>query len=75
MEESPSHLTQTGVQAEIGANMGSDKKTLLAEADSSAKRNLLSVGGHTDTPVDLIAVGNADAHHPCLINGHTVLIR
>jgi hypothetical protein len=32
--------------------MTSDKQTLLAEANASAKRNLMSVGGCADTPVD-----------------------
>ena len=38
--------------------MTSNKKTLLAEADTSAKRNLISVGGFADTPVDLVEAGN-----------------
>ena len=52
--------------------MTSDKKTLLAE-DASAKRNLISVGGCADTPVDVDAAGNADGKRPCLGNGQTVL--
>ena len=52
-----------------------DKKTLLAEPDASAKRNLISVGGCADTPVDFVAVGNADGNRPCLGNGKTVLMR
>ena len=51
--------------------MTSNKKTLLAEADTSAKRNLISVGGFADTPVDLVAAGNADGKRPCLGNGKT----
>ena len=35
----------------------------------------MSVGGHADTPVDLVAAGNADAKRPCLDNGQTVLMR
>ena len=54
--------------------MASDKKTLLAE-DASAKRNLISVGGCADTPLDLAAGGNADGKRPCLGNGQTVLMR
>ena len=41
----------------------------------SAKRNLMSVGGCADTPVDLVAGGNADGKRPCLGNGQTVLTR
>ena len=52
-----------------------DKKTLLAEAAASAKRNLLLVGGCADTPVDLVAGGNADGKRPCLGNGQTVPAR
>jgi len=63
------------VQAEIRARMASDKKTLLAEANASAKRNLISVGGCADTPVHVDAAGNADGKRPCLGNGQTVLMR
>jgi hypothetical protein len=49
--------------------MASDKKTLLAEANASAKRNLISVGGCADTPVHVDAAGNADGKRPCLGNG------
>ena len=63
------------VQAEIRAHMASDKKTLLAEANASAKRNLMSVGGCADTPVHVDAAGNADGKRPCLGNGQTVLMR
>ena len=59
------------VQAEIRARMTSDKKTLLAEANASAKRNLISVGGCADTPVHVDAAGNADGKRPCLGNGQT----
>jgi hypothetical protein len=55
--------------------MASDRNTLLAEANASAKRNLMSVGGCADTPVDLVAGGNADGKRPCLGNGQTVLTR
>ena len=65
MTESPSYLTQTGLQTEIHVSMTSDKKNLLAEVTVSAKRNLLSVGGHTDTPVDLTTVGNTDITTDC----------
>ncbi len=64
------------VQTEIHVPMTSDKKTLVAEAVASVKRNLLLVGGCTDTPVDLVAGGNnTDGKHPCLGNGQTVLTR
>ena len=63
------------VQSEIRTLMTSDKKTLLQVEDASAKPNLMSVGGHVDTPVDLAATCNADAKRPCLGNGHTLLMR
>jgi len=60
------------VQAEIRRSlMTSDKKTLLAEANASAKRNLISVRGCADTPVHVDAAGNADGKRPCLCNGQT----
>jgi hypothetical protein len=59
------------VQAEIRARMTSDKKTLLVEANASAKRNLISVGGCADTSVHVDAAGNADGKRPCLGNGQT----
>ena len=40
-----------------------------------ADRNLISVGGCADTPVDLVAAGNADGNRPFLGNGKTVLMR
>ncbi len=55
--------------------MTSYKKTLLAEANVSAKRNLTSVGDCADTPVDVDAAGNADGKRPCLDIGQTVLMR
>jgi hypothetical protein len=55
--------------------MTSDKKTLLEGAAASPKSKHMSVGGHADTPVDLVTAGNADAKHPCLGNGQTVLMR
>jgi hypothetical protein len=47
------------------------KKTLLAEANASAKRNLISVGGCADTPVHVDAASNTDGKRPCLGNGQT----
>ena len=57
------------VQSEIRSHMSSDRQTLLTEAHASAKRNLSLVGGCADTPVDLVAGGNADGKRPCLGNG------
>ena len=55
--------------------MASDRQTLLAEENASAKRNLMSVGGCVDTPVDVDTAGNTDGKRPCLGNGQTVLMR
>ena len=55
--------------------MANDRQTLLAEANASVKRNLMSVGGCADTPVDVDTAGNADGKRPCLGNGQTVLMR
>ncbi len=38
----------------------SDKNTLLQEEAASAQRNLISVGGCVDTPVDLTTAGHSD---------------
>jgi hypothetical protein len=54
------------VQAAIRDKMQCDKKSLLAAADASKKRNLMAVGGHADTPVDLCGEDNADAKRQCL---------
>jgi hypothetical protein len=51
------------------------KKLFLAEANASTKRNLISVGGCTDTPVHVDTAGNSDGKRPCLDNGQTVLMR
>ena len=63
------------VQAAIRAKMQCDKKTLLAEADASKKRNLILVGGYSDTAVDLCGEGNADAKRQCLGKGQTMLTK
>jgi len=55
--------------------MTSDKKTLFAEANVSAKHNLISVGGCADTPVHVDAAGNTDGKRSCLGNGQTELMR
>ena len=41
------------VQEAIRDKMQCDKKTFLAEVDTSKKRNLMLVRGHTDNAVDL----------------------
>jgi hypothetical protein len=55
--------------------MTSDKNTLFQEEGALAKRKLMSVGGCADTPLDLVAGGNADGKHSCLDYGQTVLMR
>ena len=49
----PNRTRFLAVQAAIRAKMQCDKKTLLAEADTSKKRNLTLVGGYADNAVDL----------------------
>ena len=63
------------VQATIRAKMRCDKKTLLAEADTSKKRNLMLVERHSDNAVDLCGEDNADAKRQCLGKGQTVLTK
>jgi hypothetical protein len=53
--------------------MQRDKKSLLAAAIESKKRNLMTVGGHTDNPVDLCGEDNADTKGQCLDKGQTML--
>ena len=55
--------------------MQCDKKSLLAAADASKKRNLMAVGGHADNGVDLCAEDNADAKRQCLGKGQTMLTK
>ena len=69
----PNRTRFLGVQAVIRAKMQCDKKSLLAAADASKKRNLMAVGGHADNAVDLCGEGNADAKRPCLGKGQTML--
>ena len=71
----PHRIRFLQVQTEIRVRMASDQNTLLAAAAASSKRNLMSVGGCADTPVDLVAGGNADGKRPCLGNGQIVLMR
>ena len=63
------------VQVAIRVKIQCDKKTLLAEADASKKRNLMLVGGHEDNAVDLCGEGNPDAKRPCLGKGQTMLTK
>jgi hypothetical protein len=55
--------------------MTSDRQTFLEEENASAKRNLMSVGGCVDTPVDVDTTGNTDGKRPWFGNGQTVLMR
>ena len=52
--------------------MQCDKKSLLAAADASKKRNLMVVGGNADNAVDLCGEDNADAKRQCLGKGQTM---
>ena len=63
------------VQVVIHAKMQCDKKTLHTEADTSKKRNLMLVGGHTDNVVDLCGQDNADSNRPCLGRGQPMLTK
>jgi hypothetical protein len=54
---------------------GERQTDFALETNTSAKRNLMSVGGCVDTPVDVDTAGNADGKWPCLDNGQTVLMR
>jgi hypothetical protein len=60
------------VQAVIRAKMQCDKKSLLAAADASKKRNLMVVGGHTENAVDLCGEDNADTKSQCLGKGQSI---
>ena len=71
----PNRTRFLAVQAVIRAKMQCDKKTLLADADASKKRNLMSVGGHADNPVEVCGEGNADAKRQCLGKGQTMLTK
>ena len=71
----PNRTRFLAVQTAIRAKMQCDKKTLLAEADASKKRNLIWVGGYADNAVDLCGEGNADAKRQCLGKGQTMLTK
>ena len=60
----PNRTRFLSVQSVIHVKMQCDKKTLLAEADASEKRNLTLVGGYADNAVDLCGEANADAKRP-----------
>ena len=62
----PNRTSFLVVQTAIRVKMQCDKETLLGEADTSKKRNLMLVGGHEDNVVDLCEEGNADAKRPSL---------
>jgi hypothetical protein len=51
------------VQTTIRTKMQCDKKSLLAVADASKKRNLMVVGGHADNAVDLCGEDSAGFSH------------
>jgi hypothetical protein len=70
-----SHRAKNHYQHRVVLIENSDKNSLLQEEDASAKRKLMSVGGCTDTPLDLVTTGNVDGKRPCLGNGQTVMMR
>jgi len=51
------------------------KKSLLAAADASKKRNLMVVGGHADNAMDLCGEDNADVKRQYLGKGQTMLTK
>ncbi len=63
------------VQTAILTKMQCDKKSLLASADASNKRNLMTVGGHTDHVVDLCGEDSADGKGQCLGKGQTMVTK
>ncbi len=62
----PNRTRFLAVQTAIRAKMQCDKKSLLAAADASKKRNLMVVGGHADNAVGLCGEDNTDAKRQCL---------
>jgi hypothetical protein len=63
------------VQSTIRVKIQCDKKSLFASVDASNKRKLMTVGGHTDHPVDLCGEDSADGKCQCLGKGQTVLTK
>jgi hypothetical protein len=49
--------------------MTNDKNTLIQGAVASVKHKLMSVGGCTDTPLDLVTSGNADGNAHVSVTG------
>jgi hypothetical protein len=68
----PNRTRFLAVQSTIRAKMQCDKKSLLASADASKKRNLMVVGGHVDNDVDLRGEDNVDSKRQCLGKGQTM---
>ncbi len=71
----PNRTRFSEVQDVIRVKTLCDKKTLLAEADTSNKRNLMLVRRHTDNDVDLCGEDNADANRQCHGKGQTMLTK
>ena len=71
----PNRTRFLAVQTTIRVKMQCDKKSLLPAADASKQRNLMVVGGHSDTAVDLCGEDNADAKRQCLGKGQTMLTK
>ena len=73
----PNRTRFLAVQTPIRVKMqcDCDKKSLLAAADASKKRNLMVVGGHTDNTVDLCGEDSADVKRQCLGKGQTILTK
>jgi hypothetical protein len=68
----PNRTRFLAVQTAIRAKMQCDKKSLLAAADASKKRNLMVVGDHADNDVGLCGEDNTDAKRQCLGKGQTM---
>jgi hypothetical protein len=71
----PNRTRFLAVQTAIRTKMRCDKKSLLAAADVSKKRNLMVVGGYSDNVVDLCGEGNTDVKSQYLGKGHTMLTK
>jgi hypothetical protein len=63
------------VQAAIRVKMQCDKKSFLGSEDVSKKRNLMTVGGHTDYDVDLCGQDNVHTKCQNLGKGQTILTK
>jgi hypothetical protein len=71
----PNRTRFLAVQTAIRVKMQCDKKSLLSAVDASKQRNLMVVGGHSDTARDLCGEDNADAKHQCLDQGESMLTK